>query len=82
MFNITNLQPPMLEFASTKAISLTVLSGNQHFVFKKVVRLVFVSFLVFPPFLLFGSLSFFPFRDQAFATLAASVADIVGVGDG
>ena len=80
MFNITNLQPPMLEFASIKAIPLTVLSGNQHF--KKVVQLVFVSFLVFPHFLLFGSLSFFPFRDQAFATLAASVADIVGVGDG
>ena len=50
----------------------------------KVVQLVFVSFFcIFPsPFLLFGSLSFFPFRDQAFATLAASVADIVGVGDG
>ena len=52
----------------------------------KVVQLVFVSFFVFffvfPPFLLFGSSSFFPFRDQAFATLAASVADIVGVGDG
>ena len=52
-----------------------------HFVFMNVVQLV-ASFMAFPPFLLFGSLSFFPFRDQAFATLAASVADIVGVGDG